>query len=56
MMPRGEVGLIFALTGQQLGVFDGETFAAVIMMVIITTVITPLALQMLVKRSKKIEG
>lgn len=49
MLPRGEVGLIFALTGRQLGVFDSDIFAAVIMMVVVTSVITPIALQKLVK-------
>lgn len=53
MLPRGEVGLIFALTGRQLGVFDNDIFAAVIMMVVVTSVITPVALQRLVRGTTK---
>jgi len=41
MMPRGEVGLIFAAIGKSLGVMDDALFSAVILMVIFTTVIAP---------------
>jgi Kef-type K+ transport system membrane component KefB len=50
MMPRGEVGLIFANIGLTLSV-GGEpivseaTFAAVVVMVIVTTMVTPPALK-----------
>lgn len=50
MVPRGEIGLIFALTGRQLGVFNENIFAAVLLMVVVTSVITPFALQLIVKR------
>lgn len=50
MVPRGEIGLIFALTGRQLGVFSSEIFAVVLLMVVVTSLITPLALQFIVKR------
>src|SRR5688572_16987515 len=55
MIPRGEVGLIFAGIGATLmlpsgngvsePVVNGATFGAVVIMVIITTLITPLALK-----------
>ena len=34
MMPRGEVGLIFAAIGKSLGVLDDALFSAVVLMVI----------------------
>ncbi len=41
MVPRGEVGLIFASIGKAIGVLNGELFSAVIIIVILTTFITP---------------
>jgi Kef-type K+ transport system membrane component KefB len=41
MVPRGEVGLIFAATGQSLGVLNDEEFSVIIIVVIITTFIAP---------------
>lgn len=41
MIPRGEVGLIFASIGKGLGVVDNATFSAVVIMVIVTTLVTP---------------
>lgn len=41
MMPRGEVGLIFASIGRALGVVNDELFSAVIIMVLVTTLLTP---------------
>jgi Kef-type K+ transport system membrane component KefB len=45
MMPRGEVGLIFASIGKSLGVMDDALFSSVILMVIVTTLLTPPALR-----------
>jgi Na+:H+ antiporter len=45
MIPRGEVGLIFASIGHGLGVVDDSLFAAVVLMVIVTTFVTPPALR-----------
>lgn len=45
MMPRGEVGLIFASIGKGIGVLDGALFSAIIIIVILTTFITPPALK-----------
>ncbi|MEN9946564.1 MAG: hypothetical protein RLZZ293_950 [Pseudomonadota bacterium] len=50
MVPRGEIGLIFALTGRELGVFNAEIFAAILIMVMLTSIFTPLALQYLAKK------
>jgi Kef-type K+ transport system membrane component KefB len=41
MIPRGEVGLIFAQLGLAAGVFDAGFFGAVTLMVIVTTLIAP---------------
>ena len=41
MVPRGEVGLIFATIGAGLGVITGGTFSVIIIMVISTTLLTP---------------
>jgi Kef-type K+ transport system membrane component KefB len=44
MMSRGEVGLIIAGIGATSGLFSTEVFSAVVLMVVVTTVITPIAL------------
>ncbi len=41
MLPRGEVGLVFASIGRTLGVISDELFSAIILMVIVTTLIAP---------------
>ncbi|MBW7935129.1 MAG: cation:proton antiporter [Gemmatimonadaceae bacterium] len=41
MVPRGEVGLIFAQMGVAAGVLGGAEFGAVIAMVVVTTFLTP---------------
>jgi Kef-type K+ transport system membrane component KefB len=45
MMPRGEVGLIFAQIGVTSGVLNDELFGAIILMVIGTTFIAPFLLK-----------
>lgn len=49
MIPRGEVGLIFAGMGLASGVFDRGLFSAVALMVMVTTFIAPPLLKWLVK-------
>ena len=41
MIPRGEVGLIFAQMGLSTGVFDASMFSAVALMVMVTTFMAP---------------
>ena len=41
MLPRGEVGLIFAAIGKSLGVIDDALFSAIVLMVILTTLLAP---------------
>lgn len=53
MIPRGEVGLIFATIGRSLGVISEEVFSAVVIMVILTTLVTPPLLAILLKKQKE---
>ena len=50
MLPRGEVGLIFASIGKGLGVIDSQLFSAIVLMVVITTVISPSMLKWALRR------
>ncbi len=52
MAPRGEVGLIFAVVGKQLGVVDDQEFAVFVIMVMLTTLLTPPILAWLIKREQ----
>jgi Kef-type K+ transport system membrane component KefB len=47
MVPRGEVGLIFASMGLGAKVFDGKLFAAAALMVMATTFVAPVVLRAL---------
>lgn len=51
MMPRGEVGLIFATIGLGVGVFDDDLYAALVLVVLATTVISPAALRRRIGRN-----
>ncbi|MBA3260129.1 MAG: cation:proton antiporter, partial [Gemmatimonadales bacterium] len=50
MVPRGEVGLIFADIGRRSGVLPEEVFGAVLLMVMATTFVAPPALKALFAR------
>ena len=50
MVPRGEVGLIFAMVGKQLGVMSEAMFSVIVIMVILTTLLTPPILTVLLRR------
>ncbi len=53
MMPRGEVGLVFAALGRTLGVIDDAMFAAIVLMVIVTTLAAPPWLKFLISREAR---
>jgi len=53
MVPRGEVGLIFATIGKGLGVVSDSVFSVIVIMVIFTTLLTPPILTFLLKRQSK---
>ncbi len=50
MVPRGEVGLIFAAMGRSLGVVPDRLFSVIVIVIIFSTLITPLVLSYLLKR------
>jgi Kef-type K+ transport system membrane component KefB len=56
MIPRGEVGLIFAGIGKSLAVIDDATFSAIVIMVIVTTLVTPPVLKLTLARWEAGEG
>jgi Kef-type K+ transport system membrane component KefB len=45
MIPRGEVGLIFAQLGLNQGILDAETYAALLIVIALTTVAPPFLLK-----------
>jgi len=45
MIPRGEVGLIFAELGRVSGIFSNEIYAGMIMVIAVSTLLPPFALQ-----------
>jgi Kef-type K+ transport system membrane component KefB len=56
LLPRGEVGLIFASIGKGLGVLSDDLFAMIIIVVILTTLITPPLLNWALKKVKDDDG
>ena len=50
MVPRGEVGLIFAATGKALGVFPDDIFSMMVIVIMFTTILPPPILNALLKR------
>lgn len=51
MIPRGEVGLIFATVGKTLGIVDDRIFAITVMVVMVTTLVPPFLLNGLIKKN-----
>ena len=45
MVPRGEVGLIFAELGRTSGIFDNNIYAGMIMVIALTTLLPPFLLK-----------
>ncbi len=56
MVPRGEVGLIFADIGRRAGILSDETFSAILIMVIVTTFIAPPLLKWVFKPNDEDRG
>ncbi len=46
MIPRGEVGLIFAEIGRTAELFDNETYAALILVIVLTTLLPPFLIKL----------
>jgi Kef-type K+ transport system membrane component KefB len=56
MLPRGEVGLIFASIGKVLGVMSDTLFSAIVIMVIVTTLLAPGLLKWSLRRADQGPG
>jgi Kef-type K+ transport system membrane component KefB len=54
MVPRGEVGLIFAQMGLTAGALNGGEYGALMLMVLVTTLVTPPALARLSRHYGKV--
>ncbi len=52
MIPRGEVGLIFANMGKGMGVMDDAVFSAMVVVIMLTTLITPPVLAIVLRKVK----
>ncbi len=53
MLPRGEVGLVFASIGRTLGVISDDLFSAIVLMVMVTTFIAPVLLKARYTKKKR---
>ncbi len=51
MIPRGEVGLIFAEIGKTAKLFDNETYAALILVIVMTTLVPPFLIKLAYRKS-----
>jgi Kef-type K+ transport system membrane component KefB len=54
MVPRGEVGLIFASIGLTAGILSREVYSAILIMVILSTFVVPPVLKMLFARRPQV--
>jgi len=52
MMPRGEVGVVIASLGLAAGVFSARTYALIVAMSLLTSIVTPPLLALLFKRGR----
>ncbi len=50
MVPRGEVGLIFAELGRVSGIFDNEIYAGMVIVIALTTLTPPMAMKVFYQR------
>lgn len=56
MVPRGEVGVVIASLGLAAGVFSNQTYAVIVAMSLLTSIVTPPVLSLLLKRDSKAES
>lgn len=54
MVPRGEVGLVFAEVGRTSGLFNNEIYTTVVMVIAYTTLFTPFWLRLFYRRFGKL--
>ena len=55
MVPRGEVGLIFAGLGSAAGVFAGDIYTALVMVIAYTTLLSPYWIKLYYRRALRME-
>ncbi|MCB1114278.1 MAG: cation:proton antiporter [Chlamydiia bacterium] len=53
MIPRGEVGLIFAEVGKSAGIFDNDIYAALILVIALTTLLPPFVMKLFYQKRLK---
>jgi Kef-type K+ transport system membrane component KefB len=53
MVPRGEIGLIFAITGLELKIIDKNMFAVILLMVIVTSILATLGINHLARKEQQ---
>ena len=53
MISRGEVGLIVAGVGLSSGVLTGDVYTTIVIMVAVTTIITPIWLRLDYRKEKR---
>lgn len=56
MIPRGEVELIFAGIGRSLGILNDQVFSAIVVMVMVTTFLTPPLLKWSIARAERVDS
>jgi len=56
MIPRGEVGLIFAEVGRRSKIFDDSIYAVIVFVVAFTTLLAPLALKYVMADESEVQG
>jgi len=56
MISRGEVGIIVAMVGLNAGIINSEVFSMMILMVLVTTLVTPIWLKVVFKGPSDGEG
>ena len=54
MIPRGEVGLIFAELGRTHGILDKDLYAALVLVIALTTIFTPIGMRYFYSRYKQL--
>jgi Kef-type K+ transport system membrane component KefB len=52
MIPRGEVGLIFTELGRASGIFDNQTYAGMVIVIALTTLLPPFIIKAMYRRYK----
>lgn len=50
MVPRGEIGIIFAITGLHIKVIDNDLFTTLLLVIVITSIVTPIALNKIIRK------